>query len=134
MYKKKKKLKRAGIYIGAVILVVWSVLPVLWMFLSSITPSNEIIDASILLPKHVTLDRYKMILWGEQIEGVNRNAAAQSAVFRQAMVNSTIVAVVTSVSSSARHLHMRLRDCGSKGTVLCGSQHCFSSFCRRSHC
>ena len=95
MYKKKKKLKRAGIYIGAVILVVWSVLPVLWMFLSSITPSNEIIDASILLPKHVTLDRYKMILWGEQIEGVNRNAAAQSAVFRQAMVNSTIVAVVT---------------------------------------
>lgn len=86
MYKKKKKLKRAGIYIGAVILVVWSVLPVLWMFLSSITPSNEIIDASILLPKHVTLDRYKMILWGEQIEGVNRNAAAQSAVDRKSVV------------------------------------------------
>ena len=121
MYKKKKKLKRAGIYIGAVILVVWSVLPVLWMFLSSITPSNEIIDASILLPKHVTLDRYKMILWGEQIEGVNRNAAAQSAVFRQAMVNSTIVAVVTTgvsilIGASSSYAFARLRFKGN-GTL-----------------
>lgn len=111
---KKRKLKRAGIYLAAVLLVLWSVLPVLWMFISSITPSSEIIDASTLLPKHITFDRYKMILWGEQIEGVNRNAAAQSAVFRHAMLNSTIVAVTTTfisilIGASASYAFARLK-------------------------
>lgn len=119
MYNKKKRIKRTGIYIGAVILVIWSVLPVLWMFISSITPSNELIDASTVLPTHFTLDRYKMILWGEQIEGVNRNAAVQSAVFRRAMVNSTIVAVMTTgisilIGASSSYAFARLRFRGNK--------------------
>lgn len=114
MAKKKKKLKRAGIYIGASVLVIWSVLPVLWMFISSVTPSNEIIDASRLLPSRFTLDRYRMIFFGAQIEGVNRNAGMQSAVFRHALFNSTIVAVVTTafsilIGSSASYAFARLR-------------------------
>ena len=121
MYKRKKNLKRVGIYVSAVILVVWSILPVLWMFISSITPSNEIIDAAILLPKNFTFDRYKMILWGRQIEGVNRNAMAQSAVFRHALLNSSIVAAVTTgvsilIGASSSYAFARLKFRGN-GTL-----------------
>ncbi len=110
----KKKWKRIGIYFAAAVLVLWSILPVLWMFISSITPSNEIIDASQLLPSHFTFDRYKMIFFGWQIEGVNRNAAMQSAVFRNALLNSTIVAVVTTavsigIGASASYAFARLK-------------------------
>ena len=52
---KRKSLKRLGVYVGAVILVAWSVLPVVWMFISSITPSNQVVDSSILLPTEFTL-------------------------------------------------------------------------------
>lgn len=119
MMGKKKKWKRALIYIGAFILVLWSILPVLWMFISSLTPSNEIIDASRLLPSRFTFDRYRMIFLGKQIEGVNSNAAAQSAVFRRALINSTLVAVVTTafsimVGASASYAFARLRFVGSK--------------------
>jgi len=111
---KKKNIKKAGIYIGAIILVIWSVAPVLWMFISSATPGNEIIDASKLLPSHFTLDRYRMIFLGAQIEGVNRNAGTQSMVFRQALVNSTIVAVLTTaisiaIGTSASYAFSRLK-------------------------
>lgn len=118
MIVKKKNLKQIAIYTGAVLLVMWSVLPVLWMFLSSITPSNEIIDAARLLPSKFTFDRYRMIFFGSQIEGVNRNAAMQSAVFRNALVNSTIVAVVTTafsimIGASASYAFARLKFTGS---------------------
>ena len=101
MKKRKVRKKRVWIYIAAVLLVIWSVAPVIWMFISSMTPSNEIIDASKLMPSRLTLDRYRMILAGKQIEGVNRNAASQSAVFRLALLNSTLVSLVTTAFSIA---------------------------------
>jgi len=101
MGRKIKKLKRLGIYLGAIILVLWSILPVLWMFISSITPGNEIIDSSRLLPSEITFDRYKMIFFGQQIEGVNRNAAMQSAVFRNSLRSSTLVSIITTVFAIA---------------------------------
>ena len=111
---KRKSLKKRGVYVGAVILVAWSVLPVVWMFISSITPSNQVVDSSILLPTEFTFDRYKMIFTGAQIEGVNRNAAAQSAVFRHALLNSSIVAVVTTgvsimIGASASYAFARMK-------------------------
>ena len=111
---KRKSLKKLGVYVGAVILVAWSVLPVVWMFISSITPSNQVVDSSILLPTEFTFDRYKMIFTGAQIEGVNRNAAAQSAVFRHALLNSSIVAVVTTgvsimIGASASYAFARMK-------------------------
>lgn len=109
-----KKFKRVGIYFAAVILVLWSVLPVLWMFISSITPSREIIDASTILPSEFTFERYKLILFGQHMAGADRNAAVQSAVFRQALMNSSIVAVVTTgisilIGASSSYAFARLK-------------------------
>lgn len=119
MGKVKKYGKRVCVYVFAIILVLWSVLPVLWMFISSLTPSNEIIDSSILISNNLTLDRFRMILFGTPMEGVARDAATQSAVFRHAMLNSTIVAVVTTavsivIGASASYAFARLSFKGSK--------------------
>jgi len=80
----KKRAFRIFIYFAAVLLVIWSLAPIAWMVISSITPSNQMVQSERILPDNFTVDRYKMVLFGQQIEGVNRNAAAQSAVFRRA--------------------------------------------------
>ena len=115
----KKRAFRIFIYFAAVLLVIWSLAPIAWMVISSITPSNQMVQSERILPDNFTVDRYKMVLFGQQIEGVNRNAAAQSAVFRRALVNSVILAVLTTVISiamgaSASYAFARLRFRGSK--------------------
>ena len=115
----KKRAFRIFIYFAAVLLVIWSLAPIAWMVISSITPSNQMVQSERILPDNFTVDRYKMVLFGQQIEGVNRNAAAQSAVFRRALVNSVILAVMTTVISiamgaSASYAFARLQFRGSK--------------------
>lgn len=115
----KKRAFRIFIYFAAVLLVIWSLAPIAWMVISSITPSNQMVQSERILPDNFTVERYKMVLFGQQIEGVNRNAAAQSAVFRRALVNSVILAVLTTVISiamgaSASYAFARLQFRGSK--------------------
>lgn len=114
----KKRAYRIFLYCMAALLVLWSVSPILWMFLSSVTPSNEIVQDDAILPRSLTLDRYRMILFGKQIEGVNRNAAAQSAVFRTALINSSFVALMTTfisicIGASASYAFARMKFKGS---------------------
>lgn len=113
----KKRVFRVFLYVAALMLVLWSLAPIAWMVVSSLTPSNQMVRDGEILPDSFTLDRYRMVLLGEQIEGVNRNAAAQSEVFRTALVNSLILAVMTTLISivmgaSSSYAFARLKFCG----------------------
>ena len=115
----KKKAFRIFVYIAATALAVWSIAPIAWMVISSLTPSNQMVQRDSLLPGEFTLDRYRMILFGEQIEGVNRNAATQSEVFRHALVNSCLVAGLTTfisilMGASASYAFARMRFHGNR--------------------
>ena len=126
----KKRAFRIFIYFAAVLLVIWSLAPIAWMVISSITPSNQMVQSERILPDNFTVDRYKMVLFGQQIEGVNRNAAAQSAVFRRALVNSVILAALRWERRPAMLLPVF-----SSAAVKCSSlRRCFSSCSRPLHC
>ena len=39
----KRGFKRVGIYLAAVVVLLWTLLPILWMFISSITPTADLL-------------------------------------------------------------------------------------------
>lgn len=55
----KKRAFRIFIYFAAVLLVIWSLAPIAWMVISSITPSNQMVQSERILPDSFTVDRYK---------------------------------------------------------------------------
>ena len=66
--------------------------PLLWMFISSIIPGKEMLNSGTnLLPKQFTLERYATIF------GAGGEAASQAAVFRKSILNSFIVAGVSTL-------------------------------------
>lgn len=116
--KVKKIVKRILLY-GAVLLVVlWTVAPLLWMFISSIIPGREMLESSgRILPSALTFERYATIF------GVSGEASAQAAVFRRAIFNSVIVAgTSTAISvllgSLAAYAFSRLIFTGKKALLF----------------
>ena len=119
MKNKKRARKKVLIYFFAVLFVLWSLGPVLWMFISSITPTNELMDLKHILSGIFTADRYKLLFLGEQVAGVNVNALKQSELFRHAIGNSLLIAVCATVISmvigaSASFAFAKLKFRGSK--------------------
>lgn len=116
--KVKKIVKRILLY-GAVLLVVlWTVAPLLWMFISSIIPGREMLESSgRILPSALTFERYATIF------GVSGEASAQAAVFRRAIFNSVMVAgTSTAISvllgSLAAYAFSRLIFTGKKALLF----------------
>jgi trehalose/maltose transport system permease protein len=79
-------LGRAGLYVLVVAIVVFTVFPFAWAFLSSIKPNAELFATPVRYwPAHPTLENYRLVL--------------SSGNFQQALLNSVIVAVsVTALS------------------------------------
>ncbi|MHB0927946.1 MAG: carbohydrate ABC transporter permease, partial [Candidatus Nanopelagicales bacterium] len=85
---------RAFIHIAAVVMAIVIIAPFAWLFISSISPATELLATHPhWIPSHPTLSRYIAIF--TSAEGAQDVAAS----FRQAMVNSLIVASVTTVIS-----------------------------------
>ena len=115
----KKKGKRVLIYFFTVLFTFWSLAHVIWMFISSITPTNELMDLKHIFSSLFTLDRYKLLFLGEQVAGVNVNALKQSELFRHALGNSLFVSISATVVSvaigaSASFAFAKLKFRGSK--------------------
>lgn len=77
------------------------------MFISSIITENELLSSDKILPTAITWERYKMLLW-------DKNPTKQVVVFRRAIINSCIVAGVTTAISlvfgaAASYAFARLR-------------------------
>ncbi|WP_226579793.1 carbohydrate ABC transporter permease [Acuticoccus sediminis] len=74
---------RAGVYVAAVVLAVYSAFPIYWMIVSSLRPTQDMLMNPTLVPDRLTLDYYISLL-------------AQTDYPRQ-FLNSLIVAVSTVV-------------------------------------
>ncbi|MEW6100967.1 MAG: carbohydrate ABC transporter permease [Candidatus Omnitrophota bacterium] len=87
---KKKKLKSLGTYLLVTLIVLWTVLPLLWMFLSSIFPYKELISDRIhqWLPSRPTLKHYLSFFDPEQ---------EISTRFVASLINSMIIASMTTI-------------------------------------
>jgi len=89
----KKICKKTGIYIGALAVLLWTVLPLLWMFLSSITPTVDLltIDGK-WISDNLNFDRYISIFTESSGASALSNAGAQ-------FVNSIKISILVSVTT-----------------------------------
>ena len=80
-----------GIHLAAVLMAVVVLAPFAWLLVSSISPPRELLAADPhWWPDHPTLERYRAIFASS--DGSGTDVAAS---FRQAMVNSLVVATLT---------------------------------------
>ena len=86
----KRGFKRAGIYLAAIVVLLWTLLPILWMFISSITPTADLltIDGK-WFSENVNFNRYIEIF---SQSGSSSDAGAQ---FINSLKNSILVSVLT---------------------------------------
>lgn len=86
----KRGFKRAGIYLAAIVVLLWTLLPILWMFISSITPTADLltIDGK-WFSENVNFNRYIEIF---SQSGSANDAGAQ-------FVNSLKISILVSVST-----------------------------------
>lgn len=91
---KPKRSFTVGIHVAAVVLAIVVLAPFAWLFISSVSPATELLATHPhWIPQHPTLSRYISIFTSAQ------GAQDVAASFRQAMLNSLIVAGATTVVS-----------------------------------
>lgn len=98
--KRKHRIQKVMIYLLAAFLVLYIVLPLAWMFLSSISSTKELLRTDGgFMPEHITLERYKAIFSNGtyRINGVDMSETAR--VFKTSLKNSCIVAGTTTLIS-----------------------------------
>jgi multiple sugar transport system permease protein len=94
--------RRIVVYAGALLLFVWTMVPVYWLMNMSFTHQKEILDAR-LFPKHPTVCNYVRI-WDDNaqcntLEGKPYQKIGQAPAIRRGLKNSLIVAsVVTALT------------------------------------
>jgi multiple sugar transport system permease protein len=92
--------KRIFLYLAVALLFIWIVIPIFWMFISSITPSKELLTLNgPWIPQHPNFQRYMAILLGGEINLNGVSIAAPAGVFRKSILNSLIVSGLTTVYS-----------------------------------
>ena len=85
----KRGFKRAGIYLAAIVVLLWTLLPILWMFISSITPTADCSPSMEMVSENVNFNRYIEIF---SQSGSANDAGAQ-------FVNSLKISILVSVST-----------------------------------
>jgi multiple sugar transport system permease protein len=96
--KTRQIVKPFFIYFAVLLLLIWTVAPLLWMFISSISPTKSLLSTSgSLLPSQPTFERYSAILFGGKINFNGTNISASAEVFKRSLLNSLIVTSITTV-------------------------------------
>lgn len=97
---KKKPIIKVGIYISAAIIVLSVLLPFTWLFISSITTTEELSSfPPHWIPEEPTSDRYSTILLGKEISFRGSSLSAPSKIFTTAMLNSLIISSAVTACS-----------------------------------
>ncbi len=95
------------IYTCAILVVIVTTFPLFWLFISSISTQSELLSKPVhWIPQNPTFDRYQEIL--------TATGTSTAAIFRKAMLNSSIVAasvtlICVSVGSLAAYSFARMR-------------------------
>ena len=91
MHKRKKII---GLYIAGILVAIFILMPIYWMFVSSISPKIELLSKPPhWFPKNPTLQNFKKLIWG------GTGTSGEIPDFKRALLNSTIVALITTTIS-----------------------------------
>lgn len=120
----KRRIGRAGIYLGVILLLLWTFAPLLWMFYSSICEKSELLTSGpVVWPEKVTFYRYREFF--SSIIKVFRGGriASTSEVFIHSIFNSFKVAAVTTgisllIGGMAAYAFARLKFRGSNVLMI----------------
>lgn len=112
---KRKIASSILLYTLVLLLLVWTLAPILWMVISSASLSSDLlVSKGKWIPSEVTLDRYKSIITDKTIRYRGADITAPGAVFRKALLNSLLISLSTTflsllLGSSAAYAFARLR-------------------------
>jgi multiple sugar transport system permease protein len=107
---RNSKLDQVVTYLGAGMVVIIIIAPLLWLFISSISTLSELLNAPVhWIPQAPTFERYKQIIYATGTDS--------AAVFRRSMLNSFIVASAVTIicvgfGSLAAYSFARMRFAG----------------------
>lgn len=91
----KRGVRRACIYIGALIVFLWVAAPIYWLVVSSITPPRELLHAPVsLFPSHPTLGYFRGLF--HDVKGINPGTGQQREL-PHALVNSLLIGLAVLV-------------------------------------
>ena len=93
---KRSLRKKAGrsllISIGSIVFLAWTLLPLAWMFISSISPTRHLLDLSASwIPSEPVWTRYQDILFSETIVNKGTVVSSPAAVFKRALDRKSVV-------------------------------------------
>ena len=93
----KKMLGRVGLGLGVVLLLLWSLGPVYWSLVTSLTPPTDLVSGSLhLWPQHLSLDNYAK-LFGATSTSQGNEVQSVWPQFSRALINSLITSLVATV-------------------------------------
>jgi multiple sugar transport system permease protein len=96
----KKKLARIGLYAAVIAILVQTVLPFAWLFISSIISDTEILaKPPHWIPEKPTGERYASIVTGGQLESTGGKVDGPAKMFRKSMLNSFVITTTATVIS-----------------------------------
>lgn len=96
----KKRLGRCALYAAVVLILLWTLAPFYWMFISSISNEKELLSVPThWFPSQPTFERYQAMLLTGSILHRGVAVTGPAAAFKLALWNSTLVAGVTTLVS-----------------------------------
>lgn len=114
----KKILPRVFLYLIVLLIVVWTVLPYVWLIISSLSYKIDLVTVPLKwIPSRLTLDNYKALFYVNGAESVN------AALFIKALTNSSIVSISTMLiclplGVLAAYAATRMKFAGNKSVIL----------------
>jgi len=125
MRKKRPLHRKIGIFLICCILMIWTLAPIYWLLISAISPSAELAAyPPHWFPENPSFERLKSITLGAAVRASSMQTMARPGVFfRRALLNSTIVAVATtliciSLGALSGYAFARIRFPGRKTLML----------------
>ena len=94
----KRRLKLVGLYLAAALLVIWSMVPILWMAYTSVIDKSELLTSGPLkLPDHFTFERYEQIFASFSKAVSGGRLSSMTDVFARGVINSVFVTVISTL-------------------------------------
>jgi multiple sugar transport system permease protein len=118
---KTHPLHRITVWVGVALLLVWSLGPIYWTLVSSITPSGDFSDRPIhFFPIHFTLDHFERLLGinVDRIGGVEVWAQFRSALFNSVVTSLSATIVCVAISALGGYAFTRLEFPGRRSLFL----------------
>lgn len=110
----KKKIKRVMLYLGVVLIVLWTLAPFTWLVISSISTHKELLDISSWFPAYPTLKHYA----GFFNPGTETGRRFLSALRNSMIIASSVTFICLVASTLAAYALARLEFKGKKSLVI----------------